>query len=47
MQELEIDELKMVNGGFDIGIGSIALVAIGVPFVVGFIDGFTRPLACR
>lgn len=47
MVELEIDELKKVNGGFEIGLGTIALISIGVPFFIGMLDGFIRPLPCK
>ena len=47
MQELEINELKSIDGGADIGFTGLALISIGIPFVVGIIDGFVRPLACN
>lgn len=40
------DELKNINGGgISFGIG--LLISAGVVFVVGVIDGYIRPLACR
>ncbi len=48
MQELKTEELKEINGGFlGISLGTVALVSLGVPFVSGFLDGITRPLACN
>lgn len=47
MEELKNEELKKVDGGFEISIGALALISFGIPFVVGFVDGFTRPLACN
>lgn len=43
MRELKTDELKQIDGGFSIGIGSIIAAGLGIPFVVGFIDGFVNP----
>lgn len=45
MQELRIDELKQVDGGFAISIGTIITIGFGIPFVAGFIDGFVNTLA--
>ena len=47
MQELKIEELKNVDGGFDIGLGALAILSLGIPFVVGLIDGIVRPLPCN
>ncbi len=47
MVELNDNELKDIVGGFEVGIGTITLIAIGVPFFVGLIDGFVRPPACN
>lgn len=45
MKELTNEELKGINGGFSfstaLGIGAI------VTFLIGVIDGYVRPLACR
>lgn len=46
MQELKTDELKNVGGGFLISLGSVALAALGTPFLAGFLDGICRPLPC-
>jgi len=43
MQELKTDELKIVDGGFAIGLGTIIAIGFGLPFVAGFIDGFVNP----
>ncbi len=46
MQLLSEYELKqVVGGGFSLGLG--ALIGAGIVFLVGFIDGYVRPLACR
>lgn len=44
MQELKTDELKKVDGGFEIGIGTLALVSLGIPFVIGIVDGLVTPI---
>jgi len=44
MKELTKNELKNINGG---GIGVGLLIGAGVVFIIGVIDGFVRPLACR
>ena len=45
MKELKQEELKNINGGFSFG----TFVGIGaiVTFIIGVIDGYVRPLACR
>ena len=46
MQLLNEYQLKQViGGGFSLGLG--ALIGAGIAFLVGFIDGYVRPLACR
>lgn len=46
MKELKKEELLNINGGgFHIGIG-VGIVA-GITFLIGLIDGYVRPLACR
>ncbi len=47
MQELKTEELKTVDGGFEIGLGVLAILSLGIPFVVGVIDGLVRPLQCN
>lgn len=42
MQELKTDELKNVGGGFLISLGSVALAALGTPFLAGFLDGLIK-----
>ncbi|MBQ9318800.1 MAG: bacteriocin [Bacilli bacterium] len=44
MQELSKDELMEVQGG---GYGLGLLIASGVVFLVGVIDGIVRPLNCH
>jgi lactobin A/cerein 7B family class IIb bacteriocin len=46
MKKLNDDELKQINGGgFHIGLG--ILIGAGVSFIIGLVDGYIRPLACR
>ncbi len=47
MEELKIEQLKEIDGGFELGIGSITLLSIGIPFVIGLVDGFVRTLPCK
>lgn len=44
MQELTKNELKKINGG---GFGTALLIGTGIVFLIGFLDGLTRPYACR
>lgn len=44
MEELKTSELKKVDGGISLGITELFLLATGVPFVVGVIDGFLSPI---
>ena len=46
MKELEKEELKQIKGG-GITLGGLALITIGVVFVIGVIDGIVRPLKCN
>lgn len=46
MQKINEEELKRINGGgFNIGLGF--LIGAGISFVIGLVDGYIRPLACR
>jgi hypothetical protein len=46
MYELTKDELIGVNGGaISLGIG--CLIVAGIVFIIGVIDGYTRPLKCN
>ena len=38
--------LRNIHGGA-INIGILALVASGVVFLIGVLDGYVRPLKCR
>ena len=42
---LKREELKQINGGFNITTGII--IGTVVTFLIGLFDGYTRPLACR
>jgi hypothetical protein len=44
MEELKTNELKIIDGGSVMGITELLLLATGVPFVVGVIDGFLSPI---
>ena len=46
MINLKNNELRNITGG-GISWGAAALIAAGVTFIVGIIDGYVRPLACR
>lgn len=46
MKELEQDQLKQIEAG-GIGLGVGLLIAAGVVFIIGVIDGFFRPLKCN
>ena len=47
MKELKSDELKSIDGGFCISLGGIALISVGVPFIVGMLDGIVSPVPCK
>lgn len=42
--ELKANELQKVTGG---GLGALALIGIGIVFLIGLIDGYVRPYKCR
>jgi class IIb bacteriocin, lactobin A/cerein 7B family len=46
MKELTKDELNNINGG-GISLGTLALVSLGIAFIVGVVDGYLRPLKCH
>lgn len=43
MQELRPDELKKVEGGFELSAVSIISISLGIPFAVGILDGLFNP----
>ncbi len=43
MQELKLDELKKVEGGFELSAVSILAISLGIPFTIGVLDGFFNP----
>lgn len=46
MNKLDNEELKQISGGgFHIGFGII--IGAGISFLIGLVDGYIRPLACR
>ena len=46
MKELDEKIIKETYGG-GLSAGLCALIASGVSFVIGIIDGITRPFKCR
>ena len=44
MKTLEKQELKQIYGG---GLGVGLLLGAGIVFLIGVIDGYTRPLKCN
>lgn len=46
MNILTKEELKKINGG-GISFGAILGIGAGITFLIGLIDGYVRPLACR
>ena len=46
MHELKVEELKQINGG-GVSVGVGLLIAAGVVFLIGVIDGYVRPLGCN
>jgi len=45
MRELSVKELEEIQGGLSL-FGGLSLVGLGI-FIIGVLDGFTRPLSCR
>lgn len=46
MKKIEKENLKNVyGGGFSFSLA--ALIGAGITFIIGVIDGYVRPLACR
>lgn len=43
MEELKNEELKQIDGGFALGLEGITLIAFGVPFAIGLIQGLVFP----
>lgn len=46
MREMSIKETKEMYGG-GLSAGAYALIAAGISFLVGIVDGVTRPFKCR
>ena len=46
MQKLEKEKLNEVYGG-GFSFGFAALIGAGITFIIGIVDGYIRPLACR
>ena len=46
MQDLTMNELKQIKGG-GISVGTGLLIAAGIVFLIGAIDGYVRPLGCN
>lgn len=45
MKELDNNDLRNIQGGFSLGAG--LLIATGITFLIGVIDGYVRPLKCN
>ena len=45
MKEMNNQELIKVNGGFSVT--RATLIAMGITFAIGIIDGLLRPLRCN
>ena len=45
MSKLQEKETEEIKGGLSL-LGGFSLVGLGI-FIIGILDGFTRPLACR
>lgn len=46
MKELKIDDAKSLYAG-SLSAGAYGLIAAGISFFVGLLDGITRPFRCR
>lgn len=46
MKELKIEESKNMYAG-SLSAGAYGLIAAGISFFVGLLDGITRPFRCR
>lgn len=46
MKELSLNETKNMYAG-GLSAGACALIAAGISFIVGILDGITRPFKCR
>jgi lactobin A/cerein 7B family class IIb bacteriocin len=47
MQELRADELKNIDGGFQLGLTGLAIGSIGIPFIIGIISGYFETVPCK
>ena len=45
MNKISNQELKTIKGGA--GVGTYILIGGLIVFIIGVIDGYVRPLACR
>ncbi len=45
MRKLSNNELERIEGGFSF-LSAAGIIGVGI-FIIGVLDGFTRPLACR
>lgn len=46
MVELDLNEMKNISGG-GLSLGTIIGIGSFITFIIGIIDGYMRPLACR
>lgn len=47
MKKIDKNKMKVINGGGSFSIGLILGLGSIINFLIGVIDGYTRPLACR
>ena len=47
MQELKTEELKNIDGGFQLGLSGLAVASISLPFIIGLISGYVSTVSCR
>lgn len=45
MKYLNNEELMNINGGISLGL--LSLIGATITFIIGLLDGITRPLKCR
>lgn len=46
MKQLDYNEMKLIKAGA-LSAGAWALIAAGISFIAGILDGYTRPFKCR
>lgn len=46
MKELNVKEMKNINAS-GLSAGAVAAIGAGIAFIIGVLDGYTRPFRCR